>query len=770
MAQAYCLIPELADKLLDAAKREDVVGDIGKLAEMTSQERRDAFAKVIGKEEARQVNASFEQAMISNQKAALNNWVDKTFNAQAMKEGREKAAKESIEKMQTLLTPENMDEFLEDLVAEKLGVRVTAEQGKKIADITTKIEEAKSQFKNLGDHTDNPKAQIEYLIQKAEMEKYLQSLNPSSRLAIATSTIARGNLLLRISSILVNITGNINQGTAEAISRRIENRRFKGMNSGYANQARRFMLDVYKKTGYDLSRTVGLEEQAKVMGEKILHSEGKGIIRKIGRFYEDKVFGLTQGLPDQMAAGLAHVDRADLESTKLARREGLKGNKLKERSLEILKDALKVEPETPEGMAVRNEAIADAAYSTLQHKSLFAEKALELREVFNYKDLKFGDMQIPFVKTAANAISVAVYERTGVAIPVRAATSMINAVKLIQGEQSFIELALKRRPDMAPKEAIQSAFRGYSKTVIRGGLGISSAYLLANAIPAENFVGEYPVDQRERELMEAGNISPNSIKVGGHWISTDYLSGLAAPFIGMMYAKKYGTDLGSTVNAYLTGAGRQLGAIPGLTEVRDMIEGVSKIGKEGEMNLLDTFSHYALSFGVTRSIPGLATQLNSAFDKKRDTKQNKFGNFDDIAAQLPWFRQQLPENKNIFGEDIDGEGWSTLLFGSRVKTAEDTPVINELIRLKDTGNIPSLTDVTKKSVRAQRLKEQIGDQEYEHFLYDYGQAFKEGIIELIEEDDYKAALDEEKAEMINSLKKEVFTEYLDEYGYEDPNE
>jgi hypothetical protein len=50
MAQAYCLIPELADKLLDAAKREDVVGDIGKLAEMTSQERRDAFAKVIGKE------------------------------------------------------------------------------------------------------------------------------------------------------------------------------------------------------------------------------------------------------------------------------------------------------------------------------------------------------------------------------------------------------------------------------------------------------------------------------------------------------------------------------------------------------------------------------------------------------------------------------------------------------------------------------------------------------------------------------------------------
>jgi hypothetical protein len=93
-----------------------------------------------------------------------------------------------------------------------------------------------------------------------------------------------------------------------------------------------------------------------------------------------------------------------------------------------------------------------------------------------------------------------------------------------------------------------------------------------------------------------------------------------------------------------------------------------------------------------------------------------------------------------------------------------------LIRLKDTGNIPSLTDVTKKSVRAQRLKEQIGDQEYEHFLYDYGQAFKEGIIELIEEDDYKAALDEEKAEMINSLKKEVFTEYLDEYGYEDPNE
>ena len=129
------------------------------------------------------------------------------------------------------------------------------------------------------------------------------------------------------------------------------------------------MVDVYKKTGYDLTRTVGLDEGSKVRGENITHSQGKGLIPAVGRWFEDNIFGKTQGRPDVEFSALAHVDRMNLEATKMAKKEGLKGVAAKQRALQLAQDAALLEPTTPQGMSIRKEAIADSAYSTLQHKT-----------------------------------------------------------------------------------------------------------------------------------------------------------------------------------------------------------------------------------------------------------------------------------------------------------------------------------------------------------------------------------------------------------------
>lgn len=769
---AFCIPKKLADKLQEAARSGDVIGNMEKLFNMSSEERRNAFGKYVDKSTAKEINLGFEKAMVANQKKAWQSWAERTFVGKQKETVQFKSVVDTINKMDTLLTPENSKQFLEDVVAEKLGIHVTPEQGKKISDLAKGIETAKAQFTRLGDATDNPKAQMDYFAQKRKMNDYILSLNPSHPLAVLTSTIARGNLLFRVSAVAMNIIGNTEQGVMTALERRISTGETSGFNGSFANTQRKFMVDVYKKTGYDLTRTVGLDEGSKVRGENITHSQGKGLIPAVGRWFEDNIFGKTQGRPDVEFSALAHVDRMNLEATKMAKREGLKGVAAKQRALQLAQDAALLEPTTPQGMAIRKEAIADAAYSTLQHKTLFSDKALAMREVLNVGDLKFGDMTIPFVKTTANSIHVAVFERTGIAIPVKAVQNMVTAVKLVQGDKSFMDFVKTQSGEMPMKDALQLAFKGYSKTLIRGGIGLTGAFLLVNAINPDDFIGAYPTDPRERKLIELGNATPNSFKVGNHYISTDYLTGLAAPFLGFMYAKKYGSTLPKAIEAYARLAIYRVTTVPGATEFADLYNEANKLLPSDQMKdptntVLNEFYHYVANFAVTRSVPGLISQITSALDVKRDTSRKK-DNFADIKAQLPYFRQQLPVKTNIFGETMDNEGWGTLLFGSRVKTAKDEPVVKELQRLQSTGNIPSLTDISASSTRAKQLRQQIGDQEYNHFVVDYGQAFKQGISDLLEDPDYQDATDEEKKNMINDLKSTTFNDYLDEYGYEKP--
>jgi hypothetical protein len=558
MGSVFCVPPELAKQLKEKVKGED----IAKLFDMSSQGRRDFWAKHVDKQNARLINTEFEKAMATNRASSMKSWAERTFNSQP------KVAKSIIDQINSLkdeqlLDPKTHDAFLEDLVSQRLGLSVTAEEAGKISEIADKIKAAKTQVKRMGDPTDNPQAQMDYFKARKEMNDYVNGLNPSSKLAVATSTIARGNLLFRISSILLNIGSNTGMGALELIGRRLETRSFKGQNSTLGLKYMRHALDIYNKTGFDITRTLTLEADRKFKGEEVFNTQGKGVTRAAGRFYEDWVFNKTQGVPDVFASSIAFADRADIEATKLAKQLKLKGAEAKAKSGEILKDAMTIEPQTPEGKFARDNAVADAEYATFQNKSAFAQKSMELRKVLNVGDLRFGDMAVPFVKTAANAIAASL-DASGVTVPIKGVANMIEAVKLIQGDQSFIDLALKRHPDIPVQQALQTAFKGYSRTLVRAGLGVTAAYLLANALNPDDFIGEYPTNPTEQQLLKLQNAATNSVRIGGHWISTDYFTSLAAPFIGIMYAKKYGHDLPSALEAYVLGAGYQSTKIPGL--------------------------------------------------------------------------------------------------------------------------------------------------------------------------------------------------------------
>ena len=74
-----CLPKAQRDKLGKALKEGDVT--IAKLYDMTSEQRNTIFAHYVDKDFAGLVNARFEQAMLSNQKKAFANWIQRTLSS-----------------------------------------------------------------------------------------------------------------------------------------------------------------------------------------------------------------------------------------------------------------------------------------------------------------------------------------------------------------------------------------------------------------------------------------------------------------------------------------------------------------------------------------------------------------------------------------------------------------------------------------------------------------------------------------------------------------
>ena len=140
---SFCLPRPLANKFLQALKDGKIVPKT--LASMTSAERRDFFAGIVGKEEAAPVNALFEEKLLlKDYKRGLVTWA-KRVSGISMPVRKDLVAR--IEKMDNILeTGQEEDDFLEDLANLKLGMAVTAEEAKEIMDISIELQSLKGKW------------------------------------------------------------------------------------------------------------------------------------------------------------------------------------------------------------------------------------------------------------------------------------------------------------------------------------------------------------------------------------------------------------------------------------------------------------------------------------------------------------------------------------------------------------------------------------------------------------------------------------------------
>lgn len=720
--------------------------DIKKLYNMSSKERNEFFTKHTDSDIGKLLNTKFEEAMISKQKTAMQDFVNSIISP---KEKTKPVYKSMIDKINNLdevgvLNPKAENVFLQDLVTEKLGINVSAAEVAKISERAAKIQEAQ---KKLGDDLGNPEKMqenIDFFEAKKEMDDYLLSLTPASNLRILTGTIGRGMMLFSIKSPLLNIGSNIEVGLTEAMSRRIANLNIRGADNKLSIDYIKMVNKIYQKTGFDLSRMTSLKDTGasgeRVLGETI-HAKGPGGIRKAGQFVEDIVFKQLMGAPDVAFSSAHFADSVNLNAMKLAKGDAVKGRKL-------MLDSMKLEPTTVEGEIIRAQGILDAQKATWTNKSWASRVSEGIRKVINdvSGDLRLGDWFLPFVKTPANVIATGM-DYAGMGIP-KALVKTVQAIKA--GE-------------LKDPEFIKSV----SRDLVRSGIGLTGAFIITQQLKDEDFVGAY--DPARYQIEKLRNTNYNAVRIGDKWISLDWFGPLSVPIAGMMYARKYGTTPGEKTFQYALGSGgvfQQFWNLPGVSDTYDVVK--SEIYKKNQT--LDEMTtealDYALSQAYSRLVPSFLTDIAKATDtKERETGGTVIG---QIKAKIPGVRETLPEKKTIFGETIETEpAWSSILFGARVKTSKETDIIKEISDIStSTGKGITFTDWDKSiSKTLAQFKQKRGVKNYEKAKIQYGQELQRLLKQTFKSKEYKRASDDEKLKIINGLDSIAIDNIFDRYHF-----
>jgi len=138
---AFCLPKFAAESLRQGLVSGRIKPE--ELSELSSQERREVFSSLVGEQNAKKVNASFEaKLLLKNQQQAMINWAKDMLGLKP-EVRRDTIAK--VEKMSEILQPDEINSFLEDLAEKKLGFHVTLEETGKLLDLARKAEALKPQ-------------------------------------------------------------------------------------------------------------------------------------------------------------------------------------------------------------------------------------------------------------------------------------------------------------------------------------------------------------------------------------------------------------------------------------------------------------------------------------------------------------------------------------------------------------------------------------------------------------------------------------------------
>lgn len=681
----------------------------------------------------------------------------------------------------------SIDDFSDELIQEgveiKLGARLTGDEVKKLVIASENISKFLDGNNNLSPEAfdKNGVPTKEFGEAYKNYQQTINSVNPSSFGTKLVSTL-NANLLFNTKSGLTNVISNTGFALTGSADRTLEFGTPYKMDRAF----REAIEDVkfFSQYGFDATRSMNIDAGVNSLGETMnaFNMDGN-IVEKIAGQYNDLVYKQLLSTPDQFYAAFAKRDTIYRQ----ARNEIVKSNpnikvdsdQFNKIFEDTVKDALSLNPLTPTGSELKKVGIAEANRVTFQQQSELSKFSIQTRK--NLDELakkgimflgisediadafKLGTYAVPFAMTPANVINVGL-DYSGIKTAFLILTKgLINGIKNAKDRATANQIILDFAKDIE---------------ISKPAVGIAASFAIASLISPDDYIGRYPTDPDERRLIELGRASENSLRVniGGQekWVSLDYLGPIAAPLIGILELKKKpDLTVGQMALALAVGSGLQLTKLP-------VIEGISDLLQTGSKMISDTINqeYSAQEFakdmlnGLTgfiaaRSVPSIIGDIGEATDEvKRDAKTGVYSiggiNLDPFVIKIPEIagilegREALPTKVDVFGQEIKTEGFSQILFGSRVKTPSEDKVVLELEKMRSEGETKTPTDYIGK--KAQQYYN-IPDDKIPEEKTAYGNQVYDAYKETIQSSDWNSLTLDEKIDALSKVEASVKKDY-----------
>ncbi len=714
--------------------------DIPSLKKMTPEHRINEMGKYVDKEKAKILADKFEELKKSGN---LDKWEARVMGTNTVKEA--KRLKGELAKIEILddlgvLNPKQVEDFMESFVESKLGVSLTMEESAKISKLANEQIELLDKINKSGDWTFKNKENVMALFEKrAELDNLMNSLGEND-VVETIADIMRANILASPRILKNSFLYQALPAAERTITKRLVSGNFsdKILKSSFFQKVQAKMsgvvpnkeaaefiknqtqmaLEIYHKTGYDISRMNELADGEKIFGERF--GAGKGKNNLLNRYA--KIANLAPkwmaGGTDTLFANIGRADTATMMSREIAKFEELKGILPKgvtreQRATQLLKDSYSFNTKDPRAIQIREASILDAHKMNGTQNSKIANKLIKLRDNLNLGNLKLGKIIVPFLKIPATITAEGIKVATGRGI-YKSISNIIKASKLEGIERTKLM-------SLAVNDLIR--YLGFT----------GSAIFITTLLDNDDYVGSWEtMNYDDYKLIQATGGSTDMIRIGGKWIPLRFLPIIDIPIAAEM-SRRQAIERGNNGwIGYAQGMAGQILSMPGIKEIKDILTkmgGVAKAqDKEEAINSLGLDGKTLKNWAKVRFLPSFLSY--DIYNKL--AKQEK--KYDYLGREI--------EKANFMGirKDISNE------------------LTNEIQRLKKEGFQPTISDPSLS--QAKKIIEIAGPEGYIKWLNEEKRNLAKKNLELINSDKYKEASDEEKQKLLNANRKKYLLNRL----------
>lgn len=147
MSKRFCLLEPVVTEFKRRLKSGEITPD--KLNAMNSKERREYFETFMDKDSALETNVLFEKKLLlKNKERGMIRWAEQLTGVTTKQRARiiEQIKKTNEERLRRAFSPAEEEQFLNDLVDQRLGLNVGEEEAKTIFALSKKLQEGKELF------------------------------------------------------------------------------------------------------------------------------------------------------------------------------------------------------------------------------------------------------------------------------------------------------------------------------------------------------------------------------------------------------------------------------------------------------------------------------------------------------------------------------------------------------------------------------------------------------------------------------------------------